>query len=210
MAFYLSHQSQYSSQLSVSAILVLIALALRLSQGMLVRKHFQAYFHIFKLGWWVFSMFIGLTSTFLTALASIMGFIPPVLAGLGTIGSSMPSPSASDPEIFELFELLSKCLFAIGSVIAGGITGLLQFAVIRKYVKSAVLWIVATALSGGSSGLIYVFFWSGLFGDESNGQNYDSIVAVTSGKIGVIYGLITGVAMMVMLQKTIEHQARSS
>jgi hypothetical protein len=209
IAFYLPNQkllgeSLFNDQIPILQILLVL---LGLSQGMLVRKHFQAHFHIFKLGWWVFSIFIGFTLTFLTALASIVVFIFPYLPAIGTIGSSVPT--YSDPELESFSLLLGKCLFVIGSVIGGGITGLLQFAIIRKYVKSAVLWIVATALSGGLNGLIYSFFWSGLLGDESSRQNYNSIVAVTSGKIGVVYGLMTGVAMMIMLQKTIEHQTQS-
>ncbi|MEM8778869.1 MAG: hypothetical protein AAGF26_08375 [Cyanobacteria bacterium P01_G01_bin.49] len=211
IAFYLPHQVLHSDQAfdpEIRMILILIGLVLGLSQGMLVRRYFQAHFHIFKLSWWVFSMFIGFTLTFLTALASITGLIPLLSLVLSRIGTSAPPPSDFDT-VLSVLVLFSKYLFVIGSVIGGGITGFLQFAIIRKHVKFAVFWIVATALSGGLNGLIYTFFWSSLLGNEANDQKYDSIVAVTSGKIGVVYGLITGVAMMVMLQKTIEHQTRS-
>ncbi len=203
IAFYLAHHSG----LGLVLLLSIVGLVLGLSQGILVRKYLHADSHTFKLDWWVFSLLVGLTLTLLMVLASIAVFIFPALPGLSSIGSSAPTYRVSNPEDFIL---LGRYLVIIGSVIGGGTTGLLQFAMMRKYVKSAVIWIVATALSGGLHGLIYLQFWSSLLANESNRQNYDFLVAVTSGKIGVIYGLITGIAMMIMLQKTIEHQTRSS
>ncbi|GAP95836.1 hypothetical protein [Leptolyngbya sp. NIES-2104] len=211
IGLYLSHQIQYNDLLSVPAMLILIGLVLGLSQGMLIRKHFQAFFRRFKLGGWVASLLIGLTLTFLTALASMIVSILPGLSQLGRLGSSVPPPP-DIASVVESFTLLSKYLFVVGSVLGGGITGLFQFAMIRKYVKSAVLWIVATTLSAGLNGLIYYSsVQSGLFNEFNRpyDPNYDSVAAVTSGKIGVVYGFITGVAMMIMLYRTIEHQTRS-
>jgi uncharacterized YccA/Bax inhibitor family protein len=88
---------------------------------------------------------------------------------------------------------------AVGGLFSGGISSLLQILTIAKYVSQPQLWLLASALCEALNAMIYYGLFFAYKSQYDNTTFYLIVVCVS---VGVIYGLITGIAMVLMPLKS--------
>jgi len=133
---------------------------------------------------WVIATAIG------ACIAWILGMIPSTLASLNEMGQTAdPNP----PRIFEGF--IKYALAAIMGLVLGPILGTPQWVVLRRYFRSAGLWVPANALAW-AVGMMIVFGGAGMTPVTASPLLIAALVCGTCLVAGLAVGAIHGLALI--------------
>jgi hypothetical protein len=172
------------------------ALVLGLTQGLLATKYCQSRsLRISSILVWMGATYINWTLTISTITGSYLLTIFLSIPYISTVPSGH-----GDADVSFISKIVLFCV-GLGGLLSGIISGLLQFVTISKYVSQARLWLFASAICGASNVMIYYR----LFVAEKSQYSTTDLIAVCAG-FGIFYGLISGVAMVLMPPKFRENR----